>query len=321
MVKYGDNRVALTDNEYSWEVTGDAVISIYACQPVYSLNNDYSAVLKTLDFGQGEPDVITVSTIESKSVSEMITVIQKLGGTGSNKVTGTTLYKVSGYALNVQNSKYGNMDLYDSQNGNSIKVYGTSATGTGFTLSRSESDPYYSALYTNPKNFLTESVPVVNYDYITMIVIPINYKGTYISYAQASRHRKGEYKFERNSKNGYYIPPIIEDDPILVEEWLHDINSVKENFPLGELLTINERGSFDDFIMKLKERDCSAAQLEIFRQSVDIKERYYEALKEKNHPYAKKLEPYMHGRRCTYPDFHCPKPCGFVDGIKGTRKI
>ncbi len=149
----------------------------------------------------------------------------------------------------------------------------------------------------------------------------VNYKGTYIAYAQAERHRKGEYRLERNTENGYYIPPIIEDDPVLVEEWLHDINSVKENFPLGELLTINERGSFDDFIMKLKERDCSAAQLEIYRQSVDTKEKYYKALKEQNHPYAKKLEPYMHGRRCTYPDFNCPSPCGFKAGIDGSRKI
>lgn len=148
-----------------------------------------------------------------------------------------------------------------------------------------------------------------------------NYKSTFISYAQVQRHRRGRYRLERNPKNGYYVPPIIEDDPVLVEEWLHDIKSNKSNFPLGELLTINERGTFDDFIMKLKERDCSAAQLEIYRQTVATKEKYYESLKEQNHPYVKRLEPYMKGRRCTYPDFKCPKPCGFVDGINGTRRI
>lgn len=147
------------------------------------------------------------------------------------------------------------------------------------------------------------------------------YKGTYAEYAQAERHRKGEYQLERNPKNGFFVPPIIEEDEALKEEWLKDIKSVSKYFPQGELVTINERGSFDSFIMKLKERDCSAAQLEIFRQSTNTKEKYYEALKEKKHPYAKKLEPYMKGRRCSYKDYECPMPCGFKAGIDGTRKI
>ena len=147
------------------------------------------------------------------------------------------------------------------------------------------------------------------------------FKGTYINFADILRHRKGEYQFERNSKNGFFIPPILDDDEKLKKEWLEDITSVKDCFPTGELITINERGSFDTFIMKLKERDCSAPQLEVFNQVTIIKNKYYNALKEKKHPYYKKLKPYMNGRRCTYKDFDCPNPCGFKEGIDGTRKI
>lgn len=147
------------------------------------------------------------------------------------------------------------------------------------------------------------------------------YKGSFAEYAQAERHRTGNYEMERNPENGFFIPPIIEDDPILVEEWLEDINSVKDLVVQGELLTIHEGESFDNFILKLKERDCSRAQLEIFDRSTLLKQKYYDSLKEKDHPYAKELEPYMGKRRCGYPDYDCAESCGFVDGINGTRKI
>ena len=35
----------------------------------------------------------------------------------------------------------------------------------------------------------------------------------------------------------------------------------------------------------------------------------------------KKLEPYMGKRRCGYPDYTCPNPCGFKEGIIGLRRI
>lgn len=148
-----------------------------------------------------------------------------------------------------------------------------------------------------------------------------NYKGSLAMYAQAQRHRKGEYQLEFNGDNGFFVPPILEGREDLVKEYLKDINSVKKNYPQGMLVDINERGSFTSFIMKLKERDCSAAQLEIFRQADKTKHDYYESLKEKDHPYVKKLEPYMNGRRCSYPDFNCPRACLFNEGIKGTRRI
>lgn len=147
------------------------------------------------------------------------------------------------------------------------------------------------------------------------------YTGSFAEYAQKERHRKEQSYLERDKSNGFFIPPILEKNPNLVKEWLNDINSVKEEVPQGELVNIHEEGTFETFIMKLKERDCSCAQLEIFRQSDEIKNKYYNSLVEQNHPYAKKLEPYMNRRRCSYPDYNCSKSCGFAEGIKGTRKI
>ena len=147
------------------------------------------------------------------------------------------------------------------------------------------------------------------------------YTGSFAEYAQKERHRIETSRLERDENNGFFVPPILELYPDLIKQWLEDIQSVKDEVPQGELVTIHEEGTFDSFITKLKERDCSAAQLEIFRQSEETKKKYYEALKEKDHPYVKKLEPYMGKRRCGYPDYTCNHPCGFKEGINGTRRI
>ena len=147
------------------------------------------------------------------------------------------------------------------------------------------------------------------------------YTGSFAEYAQKERHRIETSHLERDENNGFFVPPILELYPDLIKQWLDDIQSVKDQVPQGELVTIHEEGTFDTFISKLKERDCSAAQLEIFRQSEETKKKYYEALKEKDHPYVKKLEPYMGKRRCGYPDYTCNHPCGFREGIIGSRRI
>lgn len=149
----------------------------------------------------------------------------------------------------------------------------------------------------------------------------ITYPGSLAEYAHKERHRKEQSFLERDESNGFFVPPILEMEPGLVDEWLKDINSVKDKVPQGELFNIHEEGTFESFILKLKERDCSAPQLEIFRQTNEIKEKYYKALVAKKHPYAEKLKPYMGRRRCGYPDYECPSPCGFKEGIDGTRII
>ena len=137
----------------------------------------------------------------------------------------------------------------------------------------------------------------------------ITYQGTYAEYAQKERHRIEKSKLERNPANGFYVPKIIKRSPELTKEWLADIESVAEEVPQGEIVDIFEDGDFDTIVAKLKERACSHAQLEIFEEVDSLVRKYYEELEKQNHPYAKKLLPYVGKRKCEFPDYTCNQPC------------
>lgn len=147
------------------------------------------------------------------------------------------------------------------------------------------------------------------------------YKASFAEYAQAQRHRTIDYQLERDENKEYYIPPIIRDDDTLTSLWLDDMEKVANVVPQGELVNVSETGKFNDFILKCKERLCSAAQLEIADQTRDTLLKYKKALEEVNHPLANDIEPYSHGARCTFPDYKCQNDCGFVEGKKLVRKI
>lgn len=148
-----------------------------------------------------------------------------------------------------------------------------------------------------------------------------NYYATYSELAQAQRHRTLDYQIEKLNDKKYFIPPIIADDKALVAEWLNDLNSVRNVTPQGEIILINETGTYDNFILKCKERLCSAAQLEIMLQTKETLLKYKKALEESNNPLAQDIIKYSHGARCTFPDYQCQKDCGFKEGKILTRKI
>ena len=148
-----------------------------------------------------------------------------------------------------------------------------------------------------------------------------NYKVSFAELAQAQRHRTLDYKIEMLGDKEFFVPPIISDDKSLVDEWVGDMNSVKEVTPQGELVLVNEVGKYEDFILKCKERLCSAAQLEIMMQTKNTLEKYKKALEESENPLAKDIEKYSHGARCTFPDFTCTSDCKFKEGKTLTRKI
>ncbi len=152
-------------------------------------------------------------------------------------------------------------------------------------------------------------------------VYSTNYKMSFAGLAQAQRHRTLDYKIERTDEKEYFVPPILENNPVLVNEWLHDIESVKDVIPNGELVLVNENGNYENFILKCQERLCTAAQLEIMRQTRDTLLKYRDALKESESPLYDDIEKYTHGARCTFPNYKCSKPCGFKEGITLTRKI
>lgn len=152
-------------------------------------------------------------------------------------------------------------------------------------------------------------------------VYSTTYLGSYAEYAQAHRHRTLDYQLERLDEKSYFIPPIIEDDSLLVNEWLNDMEKVKDLSPQGELVRISEVGKYSDFILKAKERLCTYAQLEIMQQTKKTLEQYKKALKEKKHPLYQDIRGYDRGARCTFPDYSCTSECGFSEGIKLVRKI
>lgn len=152
-------------------------------------------------------------------------------------------------------------------------------------------------------------------------VYSTNYKSSLAYLAQAQRHRTLHYNMEFLEEPEFYVPPIISDSAILKNEWKEDMMRVKDVVPQGEIVKIHEAGMQEDFVLKLKERLCSAAQLEIARQTKEILNEYLATVKVTDSDLYEEMEPYSHGARCTFPDYECPQPCGFNEGITLKRRI
>lgn len=152
-------------------------------------------------------------------------------------------------------------------------------------------------------------------------VYETTYMGSFASLAQAQRHRTLDYQMEMLDKKEYYVPPILENDSYLKDEWLEDINKVGWVTPQGELILISEMGKYEDFILKCKERLCSAAQVEIMHQTRDTLARYKKYLEDHNNALASDIIKYSHGPRCTFPDYECPSDCKLGPVKKLDRRV
>ena len=150
-----------------------------------------------------------------------------------------------------------------------------------------------------------------------------NYCTTYLAsfaqIAQAQRHRTLSYEITLLETPQYYIPPIIKGTE-LESEWLEDISSLKEFFPQGMLVQVNERGTIENFVLKCTERLCGAAQLEIMEQTAKTMNKYLEEVKNEPDLY-NYLLPYSKGARCTFPGWKCTSPCVFGGKNAMTREI
>ena len=153
-------------------------------------------------------------------------------------------------------------------------------------------------------------------------IYSIKYCGSFAELAQAQRHRTINYQIEFMDTNEYFIPPIIKDNSELVNKWVSDMDSVKDVYPQGILVKIYETGTYDNFILKCKERVCSCAQLEICNETYNNLLRYRDGLKDNDYmELYSDISKYTKGARCTYPDYKCNSPCGFKEGINITREI
>ena len=150
-------------------------------------------------------------------------------------------------------------------------------------------------------------------------VYSINYKGTLAQLAQAQRHRTLSYEMMIDPVQTCFIPPILMDKPELVCQWLADIYSLEKNVPQGVVVLINERGTYENLLLKAKERLCTAAQLEINNQTKKTIQKFINNCTDTQ--LVAEMEKYNKGARCTFPDYKCPTPCGFADGVKLDRLI
>lgn len=137
----------------------------------------------------------------------------------------------------------------------------------------------------------------------------VTYLASFAQLAQAQRHRTLSYEMTLLDEPKYYVPPIIAGTN-LEQEWLKDISSLKEFFPQGMLVQVNERGTIENFVLKCMERICGFSQLEIMQETKNIMNKYLEATKEKPELY-QYLLPYSRGARCTFPGWKCDSPCVF----------
>ncbi len=170
------------------------------------------------------------------------------------------------------------------------------------------------------------SLITLDNDYLEMFgrSYSTNYMASFASVAQQQRHRTLDYNISIPEERTFIVPPIIENDLKLKEMWLIDIASLSNLYPQGMLVQTNETGKYEDLILKLQERLCSAAQLETCLQNYQTLLKYTKVLREttsdKNRKILQELEKYEKGARCL-SGYHCPNPCHFKEGIYLTRKI
>lgn len=183
-------------------------------------------------------------------------------------------------------------------------------------------------------------------DSIYSNVYQTEYPMSFACLAQAQRHRTLNYNIIESEYNPNYarcyIPPIIDDDKKLKNEFMGDFVSVKDTIPQGTLVNCVERGTIENFVLKAKERLCSQAQKEVRDRTFATAKEYTRALystKEKYEKMAKsefvksefrkinkakmdlteelieKIEPLTKGSRCM-SGYKCASPCGFKEGIE-----
>ena len=152
-------------------------------------------------------------------------------------------------------------------------------------------------------------------------VYATSYTTSFACLAQAQRHRTLSYSFKLKDDDEFYVPPILMHDKNLIKEWTEDCQKQARVYPQGLLISVNEMGSFDNFVLKMMERKCTFAQLEINNQTNETLKKYVENLQNNSHPRASEMQSYTKGARCTFNNFKCTSPCGFIDGVNETREI
>ncbi|MBT7706370.1 hypothetical protein HN747_02885 [archaeon] len=102
---------------------------------------------------------------------------------------------------------------------------------------------------------------------------------SFAALAQLQRHRTISHRvvagYRLGAPNGFFVPPVIEGNADLTNEWLGDLSDIAEtDFPQAQLITISERGNREDLQLKSFERICGLAQLETARAVKKVIDRF-----------------------------------------------
>lgn len=128
---------------------------------------------------------------------------------------------------------------------------------------------------------------------------------TYSCLAQNQRHRSESCFMYRKDKFEFYVPEIIRGTKH-EKEWLKDAESIKDLYPQGTIIKTVQSGNIDTFILKLCERACGSAQLEIMRHEIDIMDKFiFES------PYGHIIEAVTNDKKakCQFKDGFCGGKC------------
>lgn len=145
-----------------------------------------------------------------------------------------------------------------------------------------------------------------------------SYYGSFAQLAQAQRHRSISYFIDTNTlvDLACFTPDFLPEE--LIEEWENDMELLMYNghYPQGMQVRIFESGTIEAFILKCKERLCSAAQYEIYLQTKRTLIEYEDALKKQKLLENDNVKEIMkmaeiNGPRCMF-GYKCSNPCGNV---------
>ena len=90
----------------------------------------------------------------------------------------------------------------------------------------------------------------------------IKYKTSFADLAQQQRHRTIDYFMcYDGSYKMYYVPKILNNTEY-EEQWVSDLISVGDTYPIAELVDVVETGTITNFMLKCDERLCGRVQLE-----------------------------------------------------------
>ena len=149
----------------------------------------------------------------------------------------------------------------------------------------------------------------------------VEYLASLAALAQLHRHKTVYYNCDISEEYGYYIPPMIKNNPKLVEMWIKDMKSLSHTYPQGMLVKVAERGTKEMALLKAKERKCFAVQKEANDLTTDLLVKYYEATKDNPSTFyddIRNIASTGFKSRCVW-GYKCSMPCKNKDGINNTR--